>query len=518
MRSEISITTEAAGAPVARVAASKHFLPAILFAVCFGAYISNGDFLPGNDQVGNMLFSVNLLKRHSFAISPPDAPQAFFWTIAKPGQEPVPIAIDEWTESTGAAYRDGRLAASSYFYYVSPTVFPEVYVNTFGVGAPLAGLPVYAVLDLFVDIEHDRFWWWHGAALTASVLTALAALFVFLAARGFVQPVPAVLIALAFGLGSCAWPVSSQALWQHPASTFFLSLGAWLLLRPAASGRERRPFAAAWCGAAFGMAVLCRPTVAVVVVCTGAYLLCVDRRRCVAFVLGGLPFLLFLTAYNYHYFGHPLAFGQSVVASSIALAKTGSTALWQSSWRESLPGLLFSPARGLVWFSPVLVLGLVSAAAVWRDPRFRALIPLQLGTVLLILVAGKWFDWWGGVTWGYRSIIDAAPFLALLMVPIIDRIVASRPLRVLCGALLMWSVAVQFVGAYSYSLTGWSDLWREYDRPEQASLWRWDRPQIGYHLANFSSERARKKQVMATYLNYPGPIVNVPNRNRNTSP
>ena len=41
-----------------------------------------------------------------------------------------------------------------------------------------------------------------------------------------------------------------------------------------------------------------------------------------------------------------------------------------------------------------------SALAVWRDPRFRALIPLQLGTVLMILVAGKWFDWWGGLTWG----------------------------------------------------------------------------------------------------------------------
>ena len=148
-----------------------------------------------------MLFSVNLLKPHSFAISPPVAPQAFFWTIAKPGQEPVPTAIDEWTESTDAAYREGRLAAASHFYYVSPTVFPEVYVNTFGVGAPLAGLPVYAVLDLFVDIEHDRFWWWHGAALTASLLTALAALFVFLAARGFVQPLPAVLISLAFGPG-----------------------------------------------------------------------------------------------------------------------------------------------------------------------------------------------------------------------------------------------------------------------------------------------------------------------------
>ena len=121
------------------------------------------------------------------------------------------------------------------------------------------------------------------------------------------------------------------------------------------------------------------------------------RRSAIAQPVGlpGRPRWSTRSAYNYHYFGHPFAFGQSVVASGIALSKTGSADLWQSSWRKSLPGLLFSPAPGLVWFSPVLVLGLVSAAAVWRDPRFRALIPLQLGTVLLILVAGKWFDWWG---------------------------------------------------------------------------------------------------------------------------
>ena len=41
---------------------------------------------------------------------------------------------------------------------------------------------------------------------------------------------------------------------------------------------------------------------------------------------------------------------------------------------------------------------------------------------------------------------------------------------------------------------GWSDLWREYGRPGQASLWRWDRPQIGYHGAHVSSERARKSR------------------------
>ena len=55
--------------------------------------------------------------------------------------------------------------------------------------------------------------------------------------------------------------------------------------------------------------MLWRPTIAAVGVCTGAYLLWVDRRRCAAFVLGGLPFLVFLIAYNYHYVGHPFAFG-----------------------------------------------------------------------------------------------------------------------------------------------------------------------------------------------------------------
>ena len=158
------------------------------------------------------------------------------------------------------------------------------------------------------------------------------------------------------------------------------------------------------------------------------------------------------------------------------------------------------------------MLALVGAVAVWKQPRFRPLLPLQAAAVLMILVAGKWFDWWGGVTWGYRSIVDTTPFLALLMIPMVERLLSRRGTRALLGALLAWSAAVQLVGAYSYSLMGWSDLWREYDQPEQASLWHWQRPQIGYHVANFAAERARKKEVMTIYLNYPGPILNVNGR------
>lgn len=473
--------------------------------VCLAAYVSNGDFLPGSDQLGNQLFSLNLLKRHSWSVSPPVAPDAFFWTLEQPGEEAMKIRLEAWNSAAEEAYRQGRLKAAQPHYYVAATTRPETYVNTFGIGAALAGLPAYAVLDLFVDLTTDRFWWWHGGAVTASLLTALAAMFVFLAARCFVPPVPAVLVALAFGLGSCAWPVSSQALWQHPASTFCLSLGAWFLVR---SGE--RPQAAAWCGAAFGMAVLCRPTTAVAVVCAGAYLLCADRRRCAAYVLGGVPFLVVLIAYNSTYFGSPFEFGQTVASKIIAARDTGSANLWQSSWRESLPGLLVSPSRGLVWFSPVLVLGLVSAAAVWRERRYHSLIPLQAAVVLMVLVAGRWTDWSGGLTWGYRSIVDTTPFLALLMVPIVERMLAGRGTRVLFGALLFWSVGVQFVGAWSYSAVGWHTMTREYEDPGRASTWLWSRPQIGWHLANFAAERATKKRLMASYANDPKPILVLP--------
>ena len=487
---------------VVHLAATKHFLPAAVFVVCLAAYVSNGDFLPGSDQQGNMLFSINLLKRHSLSIRPLDAPYSFSWTLEQPGEQPLRVTVEQWNGAADEAYRDGRLQAREHHWYLAETTRHEVFVNTFGLGAALFGLPVYALLDLFVDLENDRFWWWHGGALTASLLTAAAALFVFLAARGFVRPLPAALVALAFGLGSCAWPISSQALWQHPASTFCLSLGAWFLLR----STERRS-AAAWCGAAFGMAVLCRPATAVAAVCVGAYLLWTDRRRCLAYVLGGLPFLAILAAYNGYYFGSPLAFGQTVVAKIIALRDTGSDHLWQSSWRESLPGLFVSPARGLLWFSPVLALGLAGAAQVWREPRYRPLLPLLAAVVLMILMAGKWFDWWGGTTWGYRSIVDTTPFLALLLIPTIERMLSARGPRVVFAALLLWSIGAQFVGAYSYNLIGWIDHWREHDNPDYASLWQWERPQIGFHLTNFGQQRALKRQLVAAHANSPTPVL-----------
>ena len=479
-----------------QAARRKYLLPVLVFLTCFGAYVGNGDFFYGADQEGNMLFSVHLLKRGSFAVTPPDAPYAFNWHLTRPGEEPRRAEFD------AEAYEQGLMRPFSYSHSAATTRYPLTFVNTFGIGAAVAGLPVYAVLDLFTDIETDRWWWWHGGALTASLLTAFTALLIFLSARRFVAPVPAFLIALSFGLGSCAWPVSSQALWQHPVNCFFLALGAFFLL----ASPERRRWAAC-CGAALGMAVLCRPPSALAVVCVGAWLLWADRRRVLAFVAGGLPFAVALAAYNAYWFGSPFEFGQTVTSRAIALVLTGSEDIWTGPLLESLPGLFVSPQRGLAFYSPVLLLGFYGMALSWKEPRHRVLVPLQAAAVAMIVVAARWYDWWGGASWGYRSIVDTAPFLALSMIPAIERVVSGRRLRVLFGAALLWSVAVQFVGAWSYNQINWLAQWKGTNDPDKASMWQWQRPQILWHMANFARERAYKHEAMQQYVDDKVPLV-----------
>ncbi len=96
------------------VASSKYLLPILLFFVCFGAYVSNGDFLPGGDQEGNMLLSVNMLKRQAFSLSPPDAPNAFFWKLEQPSGELRGATLNAWNREVNDLYEKGIIYLSNH--------------------------------------------------------------------------------------------------------------------------------------------------------------------------------------------------------------------------------------------------------------------------------------------------------------------------------------------------------------------------------------------------------------------
>ena len=482
-----------------------------LFLICFSAYTLNGDPLFGNDQKSSMITSVNLLKNHSLAVTPPQAPSEFSWFSQRPGEEGKQIKINRWGKEMAALYETGQITARPHYYLVE-SVHPGHYVNVFGVGAALTALPVYGLLNLFTDIASNHFLWWHAAKLLAAALIALSAVLIFLSMRRFVSLPAAFFGALAFGLGSGAWSISSQALWQQTPAMFFLALGAWCLF-----GSEERKHFPLYCGAALGAAALCRPTGVFAVICVGLYFLVVGRHDVrkypLKYALGVLPFAAAVWLYNDYYLGSPFTFAQGVVGQSISMGKTGSSDIWQTPLFVGLGGLLFSPSRGLLFYSPLLLLGFAGAGMLWRNPRkYAPLIPLLVATLAMLITAAKWFDWWGGWTYGPRPIVDVGVFLALLMIPVLNHVFTRSWIRGVFVVLLVYSFAVQAVGAWSYNLQWNNKNNMNIDRLEHRSrLWSLSDSQILHYMANFRSARKVKQQrIQALWFDRASPVVEVP--------
>ncbi len=497
--------TPAAGDPVRRRTAAA---AAVLFVVLLGVYHLNGDFLYGNDPKPSLYQAAGLLKEGDLSFTPDEAPFAFTWLLGDP-QADVRISFASWdADLDGRPARErrdaGDLTAPRPRYFLTPTRREGVYVSTFGPGPALAAVPVLGVLHLATgDVAAHPKALWYGGKFAAAALVAGSAVFVFLAVLPFTGLAWGLVIAAAYGLGTCVWSTSSQALWQHGPNEFFLALGTYLLLRP-----ERSRWGTAWCGLAYGAAVACRPTSGVVVLAVGVYLLMRDRRALLHFVLGGLPIAFLLGAYNVHYFGSPLEFGQAAVGAAVAQFKTGSPDLWQTPLWKGAAGLLISPSRGLLVYSPFLVFALWGAWVAWRDRTYHALRPVTVGAMLLFLVAAKWFDWWGGWCYGYRPIVDTAPLLAVCMAPAVP-LLRRRGAKAVFVVLLAWSVLVQVLGAFAYNTTGWNNrragrTHLNVDVPaNRRRLWSVRDAQIPYYLTNFAEARQHKHALMAATLEHP---------------
>jgi hypothetical protein len=312
-----------------------------------------------------------------------------------------------------------------------------LYVSFYGPGAGLAAAPVLALAALAGRDLDDPWWLWYAAKLAASLFSAASVALVFLTCREFLALRPSLALAVAYGLGTSLWSMSSQTLWQHGPNTFFLALGTWLLVR----NRSLAPSGLAACGAAFAAATACRPTSVFYVFAVAVWLLLANRRAALAFVAGAAPIAVLLAAYNWYYLGTPLRSGQATYARFL---------LTGGSVAEGLAGLLVSPSRGLFVFSPFLLLAVPGAVAAWRDRTYTALRPLSAAALAVIALHAAWPNWWGGWSYGSRIIADLAATLTVLLVPVIPWVLAHRARTVAFGAACAWAVGLQAVGAFAY--------------------------------------------------------------------
>jgi hypothetical protein len=495
--------------------------------VLMGVYLLNGDFVITRDSWLN-LRSSELIARGRLTFEPHDVPECLTWRLRDGGREAL-VDVSWHGDKIRSLEADGKLVSDpGSLGYLVPTRRAGQYSNVFGIGAAVSALPAVAIVNTFFgSLEAHRFAGWQAGKVMASLYVASSAGFLYMAIRTFVGTRTALLIALSYGLATCAWSVSSQSILQHAPNQFFLTVAIWAFCN--LSNNARR-FGAVL-GASLGAATWCRPTTAVVVVVIGVYLAFKERRAFTAYVCAGLPFAVTMLAYNLYIFGQPVAFAQAMIYES-ARVRTGSSSIWQTPLWLGAVGELFSPSRGLFIFSPFLLFALAGCWAIWRRPGYEVLRPITIAMFAIWLVEFGHFDWWGGWSFGYRHLVDTMPFMMLPLVLVIPQLARRRVLALVFGLALVWSLAVQALGAWTYDLA-WNNrfalevclpdgteryifadaatpmnwppepgsrmvaVFTDIDFPKyRHRLWSWQDSQLVYYATHAREARARRRAMV----------------------
>jgi hypothetical protein len=289
------------------------------------------------------------------------------------------------------------------------------------------------------------------AALTASLLVSIAVVLAFFAARQRVSRPRAVLLALGLGLGTGFWSTASQTLWQTETAVLGLALA---VLAGTAPQERMSGRAALAVGIGLGLAGATRPQLAPAVACLLAATWMRSRPVHAAgatLVVGAAVATLF--ACNVRWFGHP--FGALPLLQEINSQVHGTGASFALNV-EGLAGLLVSPSRGLLIFSPVVLLALAglprAVAEGFRSPLFWCALAL----LTEYLLYGSYAVWWGGHTYGPRYLVDVLPVAVPLAAAAMSAHRRRAPAKIAGAAALAWSVIVAATGAFCYPNDRWN--------------------------------------------------------------
>lgn len=362
---------------------------------------------------------------------------------------PIPAGDTRPTERLAASLvLQGNLDLDEYP-DVEPPFAREVAGHRVSIYPALSALlaaPVFALThQLF---QFDELGLALAGKLAAVLCAALAAGLMFLAIARRHGEAGALAPALLFALGTSVWS-TSQALWQHPAAVLFLSWAVLCLVRA-----DEDDAWAARAGLPLTLALAARHASVAAVAVLALSVVVRWPRRALGLMLWGLPGVLFMLGYQWFYFGSPWRHGFSgAVAARLA-----------GAWGEGHLGLLVSPAKGLLVFSPLVLVCVAGLVRAWRKGERGLASSLGLAALAHWLLVGGWAEWHGGVCFGPRLMTEALPLLALFV---------PEGLRVLgrAGLLLAgYSVAVQALGAFTYDMR-WERLYARTPEALAQALW-----------------------------------------------
>ncbi|TMG69537.1 MAG: hypothetical protein E6H81_10155 [Chloroflexi bacterium] len=380
--------------------------------------------------------------------SPDVLPNALFaWTAIKERN----VDYDEFVFRPNQPSSPGRLDSEAYFFRACgvstatqppkaprsvggpPAPGPNDHVcSVFPPGMAILALPFFAPLVIAGFDPLDLGLLVRMGHVVGALVEVLATLVLWSCVRRFVGPRWSLVLVLLYFFGTSVRTIASQALWQHSGVHLAVALALSVVLREESVGYGRELVA----GLALGLGTVVRQTTALVALGIGG----LSPRRLLAGLAGAAIGAAPLLAYNYLAFGSPLEQGYGTKPFDAPIA-TG------------LYGLLLSPSRGLLIYTPYLIFALAALLRAWRWPgetarRLRTLSLVWLATLVLY---ASYAEWWGGRVFGTRFLDDLAPLLfAALAWGIGTGMLRTVVTRALFGVLAAWSFLLFNAAALVY--------------------------------------------------------------------
>jgi hypothetical protein len=241
-------------------------------------------------------------------------------------------------------------------------------------------------------------------------------------------------IASLFVFASIAWPYSKIGMETTFMATVLVAFAVAAWARHKAS-----PFSFAMAGLAAGAIAATKPYAVITLLPVAIFLLpgwlALGRRdRWRTLVAAAIPLICWAVAigwYNWLRFESPTSFGYSEGALTLSAPL-------------NFIGLMISPGKGLILYSPLIVLGALGLPKLWRQDRWAAASLVSL-LALMICVSGA-SRYWGDEVWGPRFLVSAA---WAFLVPIAWWCDSAMRKRVLIGVTAL-AVCIQLVGAGAY--------------------------------------------------------------------
>ncbi len=406
---------------------------ALLFVFLSVVYHSNLRPVASGDSLPAALVPFSILLDHSIALD------RFGPYLTRPGSYGLYVAGGRWYSFYPVA---GPVL-------VTPLYLPIAFVPWVGRQSPAALVVIARTAEKFVAVT----------------LASAAAVVLLLLLRRLTSAREAWLLTFVFALGTGNWSTASQALWQHSFGQLAILGCLYAIERSDADDAAPRwDWLAGTCAAC---ALAIRPTNLALLPALGLVLwLRRANLRASVRVFAPLAAAAALTAaYNLAIFDRVTG-GYRV--------KLG----WPPF--SGLPGILFSPGRGLLVYTPVAIFALAafaSRARAWRERRRLVVAAAGVFSLFHIAFIASWPEWWGGDCWGPRLLTEILAPVTILIAAGLPAIRGSRWKWAFAAAAL-YGCFIQALGVYCYPKGGWDSLPAHVDaRPER--LWNWrDNPVI----------------------------------------